>query len=84
MIEPLALGGPELLGLDDVDAGSVHLRLEGRPARLLVADEAGREAVDLGELLGGAEPVLAQLHDAGSHLAVEAGDAHRGCPRAPK
>ena len=34
--------------------------LSAGPARLLVADEAGGEAVDLGELLGGRQAVLAQ------------------------
>ncbi len=68
--------GPQLLGLDDVDAGDGHLGPQRRKARLLVAAEAGGEAVDLDQLLGGRQPVLAHLRDAGGDLAVEAGHAH--------
>ena len=75
-LEPLALGRPQLLGLDDVDAGRGHLGLQRAPAGLLVADEAGGEAVDLGQLLGRRQAVLARLRDAGGDLAVEAGHAH--------
>ena len=75
-VEPFAFGRRQLLRLDDVDVGRDHLRLERGPARLLVADEAGGEAVDLGELLGGGEAILAQAGDAGRDLAVDAGHAH--------
>ena len=60
-VEPFALGGTQLLGLDDVDAGGGHLGPHRRKARLLVAGQAGGEAVDLAQLLGGREPVLARL-----------------------
>ena len=66
----------QLLGLDDEDARRCHLGLESAPAGLLIADEDGGEAVDLGELLGGRQAVLARLHDAGVDLSVEARDAH--------
>jgi hypothetical protein len=74
--EPFALAGPQLLGLHDVDAGDGHLRPQRRKARLLVATEAGGEAVDLDQLLGGRQPVLAHLRDPGGDLTVEAGHAH--------
>ena len=53
-----------------------HLGLERAPAGLLIADQGGGEAVDLGELLGGRQAVLARLHNPGVDLAVEARDAH--------
>ena len=75
-VEPFALGSLELLGLDDVDVGLGHLGLQRHPAGLLIADEAGGKAIDLGELLGGVEAVLAQVGDAGADLAVDAGHPH--------
>ena len=43
-VEPLALRGLQLLGLDDVDVRPSHLGLEGRPAGLLIGDEAAGKA----------------------------------------
>ena len=68
--------GPQLLGLDDVDAGGGHLGPQRRKARLLVAAEAGGEAVDLDQLLDRRQPVLAHLRDTGGDLAVQAGHPH--------
>ena len=76
LLQPDPLGRQQLLGLDDDDADGGELDLERVPAGLLVADEAGGEAVDLGELLGGRQPVLARLHDARAELPVEARHAH--------
>ena len=71
-LEPFALGVCEFLGLDNEDARCRHLVLERAPAGLLIADETGRKAIDLCQLLDRRQAVLARLHDAGSHLAIEA------------
>ena len=75
-LQPAALGGAQVLGLQDVDAGFGKLRLQLAPARLLVGDEARGKAVDGAQLLGGREAVLGHRLHAGEDLAVHAGDAH--------
>ena len=76
LFEPLALGRRELLGFDNEDARRCHLGLERVPAGLLIADQDGGEAIDLGELLSGRQAVLARLHDPGVDLSIEARGSH--------
>ena len=76
VVEPFAFGRPQLLGLDDVDAGRDHFGPQRGEAGLLVAAEAGGHAVDLDQLLDGRQAVLAHLGDTGGDLAVEAGRPH--------
>ena len=75
-IQPRALGRHQLLRFDDDDAHRGHLVLQRRPARLLVIDQDGRETVDLRELLGRGQAVLALLHHVGGDLTVKSGRAH--------
>jgi hypothetical protein len=75
-VEPFTLGGFEFLWLDDMNAGGGHLGPERRPASLLLANQPCGEAVDLDQLLGGREAVLARVHDAGGHLAIKTGRTH--------
>ncbi len=71
-VEPHALHLGQIRRLDDVDALPGQQTLQLHPVLLLVADEHAREAVDLGELLAGGEPVLALLRHARRDLPIEA------------
>ena len=75
-VEPLLLLGRQLAGIDDGDAAGAHLVAQPAPAGLLIAHELARQRVDGGELLGGAEAVLARGVDPRGLLAFEAGHAH--------
>ena len=52
-----------------------QLRLQHRPVPLLVAGQVGDHLVDLLQLFGGREAVIARRRHAGSDLADQAGDA---------
>ncbi len=76
LFEPCSLGRVQRLGFDNENARRCHLGLQSTPAGLLIADEGGCKSVDLGELLGGGQPVLACLYDAGIDLPIQARDPH--------
>ena len=75
-LQPFLLGRRQLLALDDVDAGCRQLGLQAGPGLVLLAGQRCRELVDLGELLGRRQSVLAHLRDAGGDLAVQARRPH--------
>ncbi len=77
LLEPCALGASvSSLGSTMRMPAVRHFGLQSAPAGLLIADQGGCEAVDLGELLGRRQAVLARLHDTGIDLAVQARHPH--------
>ena len=76
MLQPFAVGIGDPAGIDEVDVGFVEFAAQLRPARLLVAGEAGAGVADGAELAAQRAPVVGHHGDALALLALEAGDAH--------